>query len=73
MSEICSASEREFLQSQIGQTVSVLFETKEGEYWTGYTENYTKVFVKASNINEGDILSVKITACKNDICFGELI
>ncbi len=73
MAEICSACEQEFLQSQIGKTASVLFETKEADFWTGYTENYTKVFVKAANINEGDILPVKITACKNDFCLGELI
>ena len=72
MAEICQNSEQEFLHSQIGLTSSVLFETREGEFWTGYTENYTRVFVKDESVSEGDILNVKLSVVDGDKIIGEL-
>ncbi len=72
MAEICQNSEQEFLRSQIGKTSSVLFETREGEFWTGYTENYTKVFVKDEKVAEGDIFKVKLLSVNGDKIIGEL-
>lgn len=72
MAEICQNSEQEFLASQIGKTASVLFETREGEFWTGYTENYTRVFVKDENIAEGDILKVKLSEVEGDHLIGRI-
>ncbi len=72
MAKICRNAEQEFLQSQIGLTSSVLFETREGEFWTGYTENYTRVFVKAESIAEGDILKVKLVEACGDHLIGEI-
>lgn len=64
----------EFLQKQIGKTLSVLFESKsdlEG-YMSGYSTNYLRVNVKA-NVKENDIKDIKITKIKNDELVGELI
>jgi threonylcarbamoyladenosine tRNA methylthiotransferase MtaB len=72
MAEICQNSEQEFLKSQIGLTSNVLFETREGEFWTGYTENYTRVFVKDENIAEGDVLRVQLTECCGDHLIGKI-
>jgi threonylcarbamoyladenosine tRNA methylthiotransferase MtaB len=72
MAEICQNSEQEFLKSQIGLTSNVLFETREGEFWTGYTENYTRVFVKDENITEGDILKVKLSEVEGDHLIGRI-
>ncbi len=73
MARICQESEKSFLQSQVGLISKVLFESREGDYWTGYTENYTRVFVRSNNINEGDILSVKIISAEEDFCKAELL
>ncbi len=73
MAEVCQNSEKEFLQSQIGRTANVLFETREGKFWTGYTENYTRVFVNSEDISEGNILKVKIVSAEKDYCKAELL
>ena len=71
---IAAANEvrREFLRSQIGRTVEVLFEEKlrDGSV-RGYTANYTLVRVR-SGCSHG-LHKVKITACGDDLCEGELI
>ena len=64
---------REFLKSQIGKTVEVLFETRHSDgYIEGYTKNYTPVKVKGE-LPCGEILKVKITAVDGDFCVGEKI
>ena len=62
----------EFLERQIGRTVEVLFEEKlrDGSI-QGYTANYTPVRIK-SGCTHG-LSKVKITACGDDWCEGELI
>ena len=62
----------EFLERQIGRTVEVLFEEKlrDGSV-QGYTANYTPVRIK-SGCTHG-LHKVKITACGDDWCEGELI
>lgn len=66
--------QRCFMQSQIGLTEPVLFEThsKDG-MMEGYTKNYTKVRVKDDRILSGEIFDVKITEACDDYCVGELI
>lgn len=40
-----------FFESCIGDIRTVLFEEKEGEFVTGYTDNYIKVYARGSEIN----------------------
>ncbi len=72
MQEICTKSEQEFLLSQIGTVAKVLLETEVDGVWEGYTENYTRVKVKAPNNCENDIITVKLTETKEDYCIGEV-
>lgn len=65
--------EAQFHQSQIGKTVKVLFETEENGFYTGFSENYTKVKVKSTADLTAEILPVKITDAKADYCLGELV
>ncbi len=53
--------EKQFLQKQIGKTLSVLFETYDGEYAYGYTKNYCRVKVKSNTTLENQLLCVVIT------------
>lgn len=73
MQQICIDSEKAFLQSQIGTVAEVLIETECNGIWEGYTENYTKVKIKAENQSSGNIITVKLTDCKEDYCVGEII
>ena len=73
MIEVTLATEKEFLESQIGKTVSVLFETFDGLFIEGYTKNYSRIKVKSDISRAGEILEVKLTEAQNDYCIGELI
>ncbi len=61
-----------FLESQIGKTVSVLFEERLRDGTVqGYTANYTPVRINCPDLPHG-ITDVKITDCADDWCIGEL-
>ncbi len=64
-------SEREFLATQIGLTVPVLFETYDKGVNCGYSENYTHVKAAGEDLR-GEIVNVKITAVEGDGCIGEV-
>ena len=66
-------TENEFLASQIGETVAVLFETCDNGYIEGYTKNYSRVKVKSDISHSGEILNVTLTAVENDYCIGEIV
>ena len=73
MIEAANECEQKFLASQIGKTVSVLFETNENEFNYGYSENYSRVKLKDPACLEGEIVNVKITAAENDCLIGEMV
>lgn len=70
LSRVADKIRTDFLEKQIGKTLSVLVEEKQkdNEYF-GYTSNYTPV--KISNGNVGEIKQVNIKAVQNDFCIGE--
>ncbi len=73
MQKICETTEKEFLQSQVGTVAKVLLETNVDGVWEGYSENYTRIKIPNSNVNEGDIVTVKITSFEDDYCIGNII
>ena len=73
MIEACTKSANEFLHSQVGLTLEVLFETEENGVFCGYSKNYVKVKCKAQNNLCHTIKSVKITAAKDGYLEGEII
>jgi len=73
MFEVVNESEKAFLQTQIGKTVSVLFETVDNGYYVGYSPNYTKVFVKTEKDLNGQILNIYLTDLLNDGCIGRIV
>ncbi len=65
---------QQFMKSQIGKIVNVLFESKTHDgYLGGYTENYLPVRVKCDKEIYGEIHEVKILSCKDEYCLGELV
>lgn len=62
---------RNFLRSQIGKTVEVLFETRHSDGYTeGYTKNYTPVKIK-KELPCGVIAKAVITDVDGDFCIAE--
>ncbi len=72
MGEAAKNSEKFFLETQVGLTVPVLFETPENGFAVGFTPNYTRVLVESELPLTGEIHNVKIFSAKGDCCFGKL-
>lgn len=73
MAEVTKQTEKEFLNTQIGNVYPVLFETQENDCAEGYTPNYTRVIVKVNKTLTGEIKDVLIKSTQDDYCIGELI
>ena len=71
MIEETGKSEAEYLQAQIGKTVTVLFETAKPGFAEGYTAHYVRVSVPSDTAHTGELLPVRITAAEQDACIGE--
>ena len=70
LSAITDILRKEFMKSQIGKTVEVLFETHRDGYTEGYTKNYTPVRIYDDNDYRGKIKEITITDANNDYCIG---
>lgn len=74
MIDECEKIRRNYLNSQIGKAVTVLFESKEKDCMIlGHTANYTPVKVHGSHELFGKFADVRITDATNDFCIGEII
>ena len=62
-----------FLKTQKGKTLKVLFETKYNETFTGYSENYSPVKVPCKHNICGKIRNVIIKEVEKNILKGEII
>lgn len=70
LSKIADKIRNEFLEKQIGKTLSVLIESRHSDnMYLGYTANYTPV--KCKNGVVGEIKDVLITSVEDDYCIGE--
>lgn len=74
LEEIEQVNKREFLEKQMGKTLSVLFESKSDMdgYKSGYSTNYLRVNVK-DEIDDNEIRDCLITEIKNGELIGELV
>ena len=73
---VCSQIRQEFLASNVGRTVNVLFEKEKADGWhRGYTKNYTPVIVKNDSGESWrwQTKNVRITGVDGDSCTAELI
>ena len=64
---------REYAQQQIGKTLEVLIEEKDGDYMIGHASNYLKVRVKLAEDSVGHIYSVNIKETDDVILIGEML
>ena len=72
MAKAAEESEAAFLKTQVGLTVTALFETYKDGIAEGYTENYTRVKVAWGSDLSGKVLPVRLTCAYKDFCVGEI-
>lgn len=60
-----------YRESWVGRTLEVLFEEKDGEYFTGHAPNYVKVYAEGENLHN-EIRAVTVTGVYRDGVWGEL-
>ncbi|MFO3666389.1 tRNA (N(6)-L-threonylcarbamoyladenosine(37)-C(2))-methylthiotransferase MtaB [Anaerococcus kampingiae] len=75
LEKIEDTNRKEFLDKQIGKTLSVLFESKSDikGFKSGYSTNYLRVNVKDPSIKDNEIFDVKITGIENNELIGQII
>lgn len=73
MARLTDRTRRAFLETQLGRTEEVLFETEQDGYYHGYTKNYTPVLVKSEEALCGQIKCVKIESIVEEKCLGKLL
>ena len=61
-----------YRESLIGTTHAVLFEEAEGDYFTGHTPNYIKVYAKGDNLHN-EIRTVRLTQVYRDGMLGQIL
>ena len=69
---VVAETRRKFLESMIGKTLPVLFETKEGECWQGHSDNYLEVRSEGEDLR-GTVHNVRINAVSEGILVGNVI
>jgi len=69
---LAEESARDFGQRFLGRTVTVLWEQKTGGVWSGYTDNYIKVYVRKSEDLSGKLLPVKLAEVYKDGMWGAI-
>lgn len=72
---ICILNKRKNLKRFLDKELEVLFEKKNisDEYWSGYSNQYCRVYVKSKNDLENKLKKVKITKIYFDSLFGEIL
>ncbi|MCL2068812.1 MAG: tRNA (N(6)-L-threonylcarbamoyladenosine(37)-C(2))-methylthiotransferase MtaB [Oscillospiraceae bacterium] len=74
MTRAAEKSRGDFLESQVGISVNVLFESqKPGGMWEGYSENYTRVQASSPANIAGRIIRVTLTRTQEDSCIGAFV
>jgi threonylcarbamoyladenosine tRNA methylthiotransferase MtaB len=60
-----------YRENLVGQTLPVLFEEPEGDYFTGHAPNYVKVYVQGEDLHNQS-LPVTVTQVYKDGVLGKL-
>ena len=60
-----------YRESWVGRTLEVLFEEKDGDFYTGHAPNYVKVYAEGENLHN-EIRTVTVTGVYRDGVWGEL-
>ena len=69
---IAAEMSKDYREKMVGSRQEVLFEEESGEYYTGHTPNYVKVYAKGENLHNV-IHPVEITGLYKDGLMGKLV
>ena len=69
---IAQEMKRAFLDASVGAVLPVLFETRDGECFTGHSDTYVLVRAEGEDLR-GETLDVRITARDGDELVGEIV
>lgn len=69
--EIKKQGIEKYINKFLGQEVEVLFEQRQGEYFTGHTKNYIKVYFKTDENLSGCLKNVRLSKLYKDGSIGE--
>ena len=61
-----------YRESWVGRSLEVLFEEKDGQYYTGHAPNYIKVYAAGENLHN-ELRTVTVTGVYRDGVMGELM
>ncbi|MFC1905967.1 tRNA (N(6)-L-threonylcarbamoyladenosine(37)-C(2))-methylthiotransferase MtaB [Chloroflexota bacterium] len=73
MLELAAELSQKFNSRYIGQTMLVLWESKNGKYIEGLTDNYIRVFAESKKDLSNQILAAKLTSIRKNGLTGELL
>ena len=64
--------QKSYLDSMVGKTLRVLFETEKGGFWRGHSDNYCEVCAEGAKLH-GVFADVLIKEVKNELLYGIII
>ncbi len=73
MRDLTTTSARAFRESLMGQTLYVLWEQHDGEYWSGLTDNYVRVLCANDANLRNQITPTRIMALRDDYTIGDVV
>ncbi len=72
MLALAKESAQSFSQRFLGKTMPVLWEKQSDGIWSGFTDNYIKVYTKNSKDLTNKLLPVKLVEVRGDGVWGEV-
>jgi len=69
---IADEMKKEFLSASIGKVLPVLFETRDGEYFTGHSDTYLLVRAKGEDLR-GKLMNVEISSVDGEVLEGIIV
>ena len=70
--QVAGRTRRAYLESAVGKTLPVLFETEENGMWQGHSDTYVLVRAEGDNLR-GTVKTVEITGISGEILVGKII
>ena len=69
---VAAQMSREYNEALVGTVQAVLFEERDGEFYTGHAPNYVKVYARGENLHN-EVKNVTVTGLYKDGVVGEII
>ena len=70
--DLAEESARNFRQRFLGRTMPVLWEQQSGGIWSGYTDNYIKVYTRSNDDLTNKLLTIQLVKLYKDGVWGEV-